>query len=185
MLRLAQCTTAALLLAMCAGCDPADRWGTPEYFERPIGVPFAPEGQVVRCQHEGGIHHVAFTRVRLPQHAVDALRSQVSALSRFPQQLEHERNRRLRSWAAGPLSTEAQAALELALAGAADAVEKSGCATVVSDDPRQVITGILARPTTFYTYQYSPTGAELSAEALEFRVLDLDAGVLYELVNFS
>jgi len=174
-----------LLVVTCTSCDPADQWGTPPYFERLTGVAFAPEGPSIRCQKESGFDEVAFVQVRLPREAVDRLRARPGALSGFPHQLDYERERKLKTWASGPLSAEAQAALDLALAGAALAIEESGCGSVSSAEARESVLRAMERPTTFYTYQYKPVGSEVLAEALDFRVLDLEAGVLYELVNFS
>lgn len=175
----------ALFSALCAGCGPTDRWGTPQYFERITGVAFEPAGPSIRCQQETGFDYVAYRQIRLPQSAIDVLQGQPSALATFPHQLDYERERRLALWARTPLSPEAQTALEFALSGAVAAIDESGCGALASADARESVQRALGRQTTFYSYQLKAPAGQVLPEALDFRILDLEAGVLYELVNFS
>ena len=149
------------------------------------GVAFEPDGPFIHCAQTSGFDVVAFSKVRLPQEAVYQIREQPEVLSGFPRKMEYERERKSETWAAGSLSTEAQTALELALVGAVAALDESGCVTVPSAIARQSVLRAVGRPTTFYSYQFKPVESEVVPEALEFRVLDLEDGVLYELVNFS
>lgn len=175
----------AWLAVVCASCDPSDQWGTAQYFERLTGVAFVPAGPSIGCRREAGVDYVAYRQVRLPPRAIDTLRGQPSVLATFPHQLDYERDRRLVLWARTPLSPEAQTALEFALSGAAAAIDGSGCGALASTDARASVLRALERPTTFYSYQLKAPAGEVLPEALDFRVLDLEAGVLYELVNFS
>lgn len=174
-----------LLAGTCLGCDPADHWGTPQYFERLTGVAFAPAAPPTRCTQTSGLEVAAFIQVRLPQEAVDRFRERPEALAGFPRQMDYERERKLIPWTRAPLSIEAQTALQLALSGAVAAIDESGCGAVPSAQARESVLPIVSRPSTFYSYQFKPTASEVVPEALEFRVLDLDEGTLYELVSFS
>jgi hypothetical protein len=175
----------ALFAALAAGCEASGQWGTPQYFERITGVAFVPNGRVIRCQQETGFDYVAFRQVRLPQSAIDILRRQPSMLAAFPHQLEYERERRLARWARVPLGPEAQEALDLALSGAVAAIEESRCGALASIAARESVLRAIERPTTFYSYQLLAPEGQILPEALDFRLLDLEAGVLFELVNFS
>ncbi len=175
----------ALLATFCPGCESPGRWGTPEYFEQLTGVAFVPAGPSIRCQQETGFDYVAYRQVRLPQSALDVLRAQSSALSTSPHQLDYERERRLVRWARTPLGSEAEKALQLALSGAIAAIDESGCGAIASTAARESVLRAIDRPKTYYSYQLLAPSGEIRAEALDFRVLDLEAGVLYELVNFS
>jgi hypothetical protein len=174
---------AALVLALAASCG-ADRWGTPEYFERLTGVRFAPDGQVVRCQLESGPDVAAFIKVRLSKNTIRMLNEQAASMSNYPRQLDYERERRLQRWGNNPLSDEGKAILDWALLGADHAIEQSKCG-VSSQEARKAVLQALGRSTTLYSFQYKRVGADAGPEALDFRILDLAEGVLYELVNFS
>ena len=174
-----------LLIATCTNCKPADRWGTPAYFERLTGTAFAPDSESIRCQKETGFDVVAFAKVRLPKEALDRLRARTALLSEFPHQMDYERDRRLRKWATGALSTEAHEALHLALEGAVASIDETDCGAAPSAQAEASVVRAMGGPMTFYTYQFKPIAGEVVSEALEFRVLDLESGVLYELVNFS
>jgi hypothetical protein len=55
-----------------------------------------------------------------------------------------------------------------------------------SGEVRELVTRSAAKPTTLHSYQFEAHGGnQVIPEALEFRVLDTQEGVLYELVNFS
>jgi len=174
-----------LSAALYAGCASSERWGTPQYFERLTGVAFVPVVPPIRCQQESGLDYVAYRQVRLPDAAIHALRGTASPLAAFPQQLEYERERRLARWVRAPLVPEAQEALRLALSGAVAAIDESGCRALPSNVARDSVLRALGRKTTFYSYQLLAPEGQVRPEALDFRVLDLDAGVLFELVNFS
>jgi hypothetical protein len=174
----------ALLLVFCASCGP-DRWGTPEYSEQLTGVQFAPDGQVLFCRDEAGLDFAAFVRVPLSKDTVRMLNERAAAMSNHPRQLDYERDRRLQRWGNGPLSDEARSVLDWALLGAEHAIKESKCGALPGQDVRKAMLEALGRPTTLYSFQYKAIGAEVSPEALEFRILDLEEGVLYELVNFS
>jgi hypothetical protein len=174
-----------LTVALCTGCESSDQWGTPQYFERITGVAFAPVGSSIRCQQNTGFDYVAYRQVRLPKSAIDTLRAQSSALNTFPHQLEYERERRLARWARVPFGPEAQEAFQLALSGAIAAIDKSGCGALPSITARESVLRAIGRPTTFYSYQLLAPEGQVLPQALDFRLLDIDAGVLYELVNFS
>ncbi len=175
----------AMVAVLCAGCESRDRWGAPEYFERLTGAAFVPAETPIRCQQETGFDYVAYRQVRLPESAVDTLRSQASTLITFPRQLEYERERRLARWARVPLDSEAHKALQLALSGAVAAIDESGCGTIASTVARDSVIRAIGRSTTFYSYQLNAPQGQVLSQALDFRVLDLEAGVLYELANFS
>jgi len=113
------------------------------------------------------------------------LRAQPSPLTASPHQLEYERERRLARWATGPLNPEAQEALRLALSGAVAAIDESGCGALPSNAARDSVMRAIERPATLYSYQVLAPKGNVRPEALVFRILDLEAGVLYELVNFS
>jgi hypothetical protein len=174
------------LAALSAACGQSD-WGTPDYFERKVGLKFTPVDPLIRCQQETGTNYVAFALVHLPPAAIDAIRQRPLSLSSLPAQRDDERERKIRHWAQGPLSAEAREALSLALGGGVGAVEKSHCAGILPQQVRDSVTASLARDTTLYAYQFKPVPGEprVLPNALEFWVLDPAEGVLYELVNFS
>jgi hypothetical protein len=185
MTQLSRAGIVTALVLMLLGCEPADRWGTPEYFERLVGARFVPASPPVRCQHESGLDVVGFKRVRLPLELAETLRRRPDILAALPRQLPYERERTLRRWTQGPLSAEARDAFELALAGALAAVDRSRCAGVDAEEVRPSVLASLAKSTTLYSYQWKSFDGRVVAEALEFRVLDPVEGMLYELVNFS
>jgi hypothetical protein len=175
----------AVFVSTCAACA-TNEWGTPAYFERLLSVQFEPEAPVIRCQ-SGGIDFVAFRVVRVPKSTASTLGENAETLAKFPHQAPHERGRILRRWTSGELSTQAREALALALAGAEAAVVESNCGATASSRIREWVNESLARNTTLHSYQFQPMSGETHVvpEALEFRVFDPVAGLLFELVNFS
>jgi hypothetical protein len=175
----------AAILSVATAC--ADNWVTAAYFELILGVPFTPTPPVVRCQSGTGFDYVAFRIVHLPGTIVDALRANPVGLASFPRQTLDEQDRKLRRWTQGTLSQEARDALELALLGAEAAVEESKCDGVLPRQVREWVATSVARDTSWHSYQFKQLPGEdrVLPEALDFRVLDPVAGVLYELVNFS
>jgi hypothetical protein len=177
---------AGVLCLAVAGCTAAEPWGTPRYFERVIGVAFAPHGAVVHCRVEAWVDYSAFRRVPLPPSVAADLRQRGADILRgHPLPLAAEGKRRRVEWRQGPLSADARKALDYALTGAASAVESSACPAGNASRMRAAISNALARPTTFHTFQFESDTGEVQPEALEFRILDLGEGVLYELVEFS
>jgi hypothetical protein len=174
----------AIFLLACAGC--ADTWGTPAYFERILSVQFEPDAPVIRCETTG-LDYVAFRVIHVPATTAVRLGANAEALGAFPHQAPHERERILRRWTSGNLSTQAREALDLALSGAEDAVVESNCGGVSSSQIREWLNKSLARPTTLHSYQFQQVSGEtrVVAEALEFRIFDPVEGLLFELVNFS
>jgi hypothetical protein len=148
-------------------------------------VRFVPTQPVMRCQDEVGFDFTAFRRVGLPQSAVETLRNGPKKLATLPRQFPYERDRRLQKWSQSPLSIEAREALEFAMVGAVAAVEHAGCHNIDSDRIRSAVSDSLRKPTTFYMFQYKRVGDQVLPEALDFRILDLADGILFELVNFS
>jgi hypothetical protein len=171
---------AAALGTGCAG----PREPTAAYVQQLLGVSAAPVISAA-CIDRGGFDYVAFRRVELPVAAVDALRRDVSVLLELPRPDPGEPHLRVRRWIAGPLSAEAKRAFALALAGAEAAVVDSGCRVTSAEAARQAIWRALARPTTFHSFAYWSDSADVQAEQLDFRILDLEDGVLYELANHS
>ena len=175
----------AIVAVTCAACA-AEAWGTPAYFERILSVRFEPDAPIIRCQ-AGGIDYVAFRVVRVPATTAATLGGNANALATFPHQGPQESGRMLRRWTSGELSTQAREALDLALLGAEAAVAESNCGAVASSRIREWINESLARRATLHSYQFQPAAGEsrVVAEALEFRVFDPVAALLFELVNFS
>ena len=173
-----------VLLLACASC--ADTWGTPAYFERILSVRFEPEAPVIRCE-TAGLDYVAFRVVHVPATTAVTLGANPEALGGFPHQAPHEKERILRRWTSGDLTTQAREALDLALSGAEAAVIESNCGAVASTEIRAWVNKSLARGTTLHSYQFQQMSGETRAvaEALEFRIFDPVERLLFELVNFS
>jgi hypothetical protein len=178
------CGVVSLFSVMVFGCK-GEEWGTPEYFERIVGVKFTPAAPVMRCTDNSVPGVLAFHVVQLPPEVGDLLRDRGAALQGFPRQLSSERARKLQPWTHGALSDQAREALELSLTGAATAIEHSTCRTMKSEQVVQQIRSTLARETTWYSYEFKPTEGRVSSDELQFRVLDPIGRVLYELINFS
>ena len=177
---------AGVLCLGVARCTTTESWGTPRYFERVVGIAFAPRGAVVNCRVDAWIDFSAFRRVPLPPSVAADLRARgADVLHGHPLPGAGEGERRRVEWRRGPLSADARRALDFALTGAASAVESSACPGGNAARMRAAVLAGLGRPTTFYTYQFESDTGEVQPEALEFRILDLDEGVLYELVEFN
>jgi hypothetical protein len=174
------------LALLATACSRSETWGTPEYFERIVGVRFEPSAPVIRCQQETGFDHVGFRIVRMPDPTTAYVRANISLLTSHPRQEPYERQRTLVHWSEGPLEGRAREAFEFALLGAEAAVEESACEGMRSRRVRDLVMRSLVKPTTLYSYQFDAhDGDQVIPEALDFRVLDTQEGVLYELVNFS
>jgi hypothetical protein len=174
------------LAVLSTACGQSD-WGTPEYFERQLGLKVIPVEPVIRCQQETGTNYVAFALVHLPPETIDAIRQHPMSLSSLPASRDAERDRKIHHWTPGPLSAEAREALNLALEGGAGAVEKSRCSGILPQQVRDSVMASMARDTTLHAYEFKPVQGEsrVLPNALEFWVLDPAEGVFYELVNFS
>ena len=179
------CGVLTLVGSILPGCGGGDDWGTPAYFERVVGIGFTPAAPVVTCSDDSGPGVLAFHLVQLPVDAADTLRGRGAALKELPRPLSSNQQRRLQPWTHGALSDEAREAFELALSGAAAAIEHSRCRTMKSAQIVQQIRASLSRDTTYYSYEFKPVDGRVSSNELEFRVLDPVDRVLYELVNFS
>jgi hypothetical protein len=166
-----------LLSVMLLGCNRREEWGTPEYFERLIGVRFTPATPPVTCSDDSGPGLLAFRLVQLPGDVADKLRGSGAALQGFPRQLSSDQQSNVQPWTHGALSTDAREAFDRAVIGAATAIEQSPCRTMKSGEVLRRVRDSLAKETTWHSYERA------SAEALEFRVLDPVDRVLYELVN--
>ncbi len=166
------------------GCK-REEWGTPEYFERIVGLKFIPAAPVVTCTDDSVPGSLAFRVVQLPADVGDTLRDRGAVLQGFPHQLSSERERKMQPWIHGALSDEAREAFELAVSAAATAIEHSSCRTMKSEQVVQQIRSSLAKETTWYSYEFKPTDGRVSSDELEFRVLDPIGRVLYELVKLS
>jgi hypothetical protein len=177
----------ALVATLSIATACTDHWGTPQYFELMLGVPFTPTSPVLRCQSGAGFDYVAFRVVHLPNSVADGFRADSARLAEFPRQDPDELDRTLHRWTRGDLSREARDALDLAVLGAESAVRESKCEGVLPEQVRKWVTASLARQTSWHSYQFKqvPGDDRVRPEALDFRVLDPVAGVLYELVNFS
>jgi hypothetical protein len=170
---------AAALGAGCAG--PAEP--TPAYVEQLIGVAGLPEGSA-ECIVRAGFDYAAFRRVELPFAVADRLRRDVSPLLDLPRPDPDDPRLRVRPWIAGPLSSEAQRAFDRALAGAESAIVDTGCRAIGVEEARDAVRRALGRPTTFHSFSYWSDTADVLDEQLDFRILDLEDGVLYELANY-
>lgn len=186
MTRRLRLAVAGVLFLPALGCTAIEPWGTPRYFERVVGVGFAPDAAVVNCRVEVWVDYSAFRRVPLPAAVAADLRQRGADILRgHPLPVAEERERRRFAWRRGPLSVEARKALDFALLGAESAIESSACPAGDAARMRAAVADALGRPTTFHTFQFASDTGEVQPEALEFRILDLDQGVLYELVEFS
>jgi hypothetical protein len=181
----ASCGALTLCSVMLFACTGQDEWGTPEYFERIVGVKFTPAAPVVTCTDDSVPGVLAFRLVELPADVGDRLRDRGDVLQGFPRQASSERDLKLQPWTRGALSDQAREAFELAVSGAATAIEHSRCRTMKSEQIVQQIRSSLAKETTWYSYEFKPTDGRISADELQFRVLDPVGRMLYELVNFS
>jgi hypothetical protein len=174
----------ALVSLIALGCNGPGEWGTPEYFERIVGVKLTPGAPVVTCADDSGPGVLAFRRVQLPADVADKLR-EGAVLRGLPQQPSSEQQRKLQQWTHGALSEEARQAFELAVSGAATAIEHSRCRTLKSEQVVQQIRAALAKDTTWYSYGFKSADGRVASDDLEFRILDPIDRVLYELVNSS
>jgi hypothetical protein len=174
-----------LCSAAAPGCTAREDWGTPDYYERIVGVKLAPAAPPVTCTDDSVPGVLAFRVVQLPPAFGDALRARSNALQGLPHQLPSERERKVQPWTHGALSDEARQAFELAITGAATAIEHSSCRTMKSEQVMQQIRSVLAKDSTWYSYEFKAADGKVTTDQLLFRVLDPVGRVLYELVNFS
>jgi hypothetical protein len=182
-MRLLVVSALSVATAACAASAP---WGTPRYFERVVGLAFAPDGPIVECRLEWGMDYAAFRRVRLPAAVTTELRRrEPDVLRRHPLPLAADDTRRRFEWRRGPLTADARKALDFALSGASSAIEASKCQGVDTARMRTAVANALQRSATYHAFQFESESGEVVPEALEFRILDLDEGVLYELDDFS
>ena len=183
-MRAADAGIAVLVGAMtCASCGSRPPGLTGPYLERLLGFSFPVRGEL-ECVNPTGFDYVAYRRIPIPADALSRLRADSAGLSGRPAALPGQPvELRVRHWKSGPLSPEAQQALAVAFDGARSAIERGDCRGMRSDRALEPLAQALGRGTTYHAYQFWSADGSVQAEELDFRILDLEAGALFELAT--
>ena len=158
-------------VALLVGC-------TSDRAQRLIGTDFTEIGPILHCGKPSGIDFVGFSVVRMSLEDATTIAADPARLMRFPELNQTINGLTLVRWRSGPLSEEGKRAFELAVEGLVGDCEDA------SKVHEQILVA-LSKPTTFHSYEFIPINGQVAPEALRFRILDLEGGVLYELENLS
>ncbi len=151
---------------------------TSDRAQRLVGTDFAEIGPILQCGKESGIDFVGFSVVRMSIEDARAIAADPERLMRFPELNQSITGLKLVRWRSGPLSEEGKRVFELAVEGLVGDCEDA-------EKVHEQILLALSKTTTFHSYEFLPIDGHVAPEALRFRILDLEGGIVYELENLS
>jgi hypothetical protein len=168
-------------LALIMWTPAEDRLGTPEYFERLTGLPIRIREPVVYCRRESFPDISGVWMFHIGPESAKILLDPPASFRNHPRQLKYEQKRTLVRWLTGELRPEDQRMFDRVMT-VVPFVEGGDCqgaysAVHVAGD----IHASIGQPSTHYSYQYKY--AEM-LEAVDFRIIDAQAGIIYELVAY-